>query len=46
MLRYFAKKDDVAAMKAAGPPKEYPSSRRPLVMLIEELSKRKRISQI
>jgi oxaloacetate decarboxylase alpha subunit len=46
LLRYFAGKDDVEAMKAAGPAKEYPSARQPLVALIEELSKRKECRQI
>ena len=40
LLRFFTGKDDVAAMRAAGPPKEYLSARRPLVTLISELSKR------
>jgi oxaloacetate decarboxylase (Na+ extruding) subunit alpha len=46
MLRYFAGKDDVAAMKTAGPPKEYITVRQPLVALIKELSQRRRYSRI
>jgi hypothetical protein len=46
MLRYFAGKDDVAAMKAAGPPKEYITVRRPLVALIKELSQCTRYRRI
>lgn len=40
LLRYFAGKDEVAAMRAAGPPREYLSARHPMVLLIGELSKR------
>jgi oxaloacetate decarboxylase alpha subunit len=46
LLRYFAGNDDVDAMKAAGPPKQYFSTKRPLVALIEELTKRKNCHQI
>lgn len=41
LLRYFAGEEDVAAMRAAGPSKEYVSVRHPLVALIGELTKRK-----
>jgi oxaloacetate decarboxylase alpha subunit len=39
LLRYFAGKDDVAALKAAGPAKAYSMTRQPLVALIDELAK-------
>ncbi|MBI2360392.1 MAG: hypothetical protein HYV04_16075 [Deltaproteobacteria bacterium] len=38
LLRYIAGKDEVAAMRAAGPPKEYLNARHPLLTLIGELS--------
>jgi oxaloacetate decarboxylase alpha subunit len=40
LLRYFAGADAVMAMKAAGPPKEYFTVDRPLLRLIEQLTKR------
>jgi oxaloacetate decarboxylase (Na+ extruding) subunit alpha len=46
LLRYIAGKDEVEAMRAAGPPREYLSARHPLVALIEELSKRRECRQI
>ncbi|MFQ5852043.1 MAG: hypothetical protein ACE5JU_15840, partial [Candidatus Binatia bacterium] len=46
LLRYFTGEDDVAAMRAAGSPKEYVSARHPLVTLIEELTKRTDCRQI
>ncbi len=46
MLRWMASKDDVDAMRAAGPSKEYVSGRQPLVRLIEELTKRTHPSRI
>lgn len=46
LLRYFVGADQVAAMRAAGPPKEYLSASQPLVTLIEELTKRKDYSLI
>ena len=46
LLRYFAGADEVVAMKAAGATKEYLSARRPLVALIQALSKRKRFGRI
>lgn len=46
LLRYFTGKDEVAAMRAAGPPKEYLSARHPLVSLIGELAKRSDCRQI
>lgn len=39
LLRYLVGKDDVAAMRAAGPPREYLNARHPLVTLIGELTK-------
>lgn len=39
LLRYIAGKEEVAAMRAAGPPKEYLSARQPLLTLIGELTK-------
>ncbi|MEE9569057.1 MAG: hypothetical protein V3W37_06710 [Candidatus Binatia bacterium] len=46
LLRYFAGEEDVAAMRAAGPPVEYVSARHPLVTLIGELTRRKDCRQI
>ena len=40
LLRYFAGEDEVAAMRAAAPPKNYISASRPLVALIGELTQR------
>ena len=40
LLRYFAGEDEVAAMRAAAPPKNYISVSRPLVALIGELTQR------
>jgi hypothetical protein len=41
LLNYFAGEEAVAAMKAAGAPKDYPTASTPLVTLIEQISKRK-----
>ncbi|HWH79758.1 MAG TPA: hypothetical protein VNT76_20400, partial [Candidatus Binatus sp.] len=46
LLRYFAGKEDVDAMKCAEKLQEYTSTRQPLVALIHELSKRKKFRQI
>ena len=46
VLRVFAGEDAVKAMLAAGAPQEYLSARRPLVKLIEELSKKTDYRQI
>jgi oxaloacetate decarboxylase alpha subunit len=46
ILRYFAGEEYVAAMKAAGPPREYASGKSPLLMLIEQAIKRKNCRQI
>ena len=40
LLRYFAGAADVAAMKAAGPPREYVGVHRPLMALLAELVRR------
>jgi oxaloacetate decarboxylase (Na+ extruding) subunit alpha len=41
LLHYFAGEEAVAAMKAAGAPKDYPTASSPIVALIEQISKRK-----
>ncbi len=46
VLRLFAGIDEVKAMYAAASPREYLSARRPLVWLIEELTKRRDCNQI
>lgn len=46
VLRVFAGIEAVKAMQAAGQPREYLSARQPLVWLIEELTKRKELSQV
>jgi oxaloacetate decarboxylase alpha subunit len=46
ILRYFAGEEYVAAMKAAGPPREYASRKSPLLMLIEQAIKQKNSRQI
>ncbi|MEK7782498.1 MAG: hypothetical protein AAB279_01090 [Candidatus Binatota bacterium] len=46
LLRFFTGKEEVAAMHAAGRPKEYLSARHPLVSLIGELAKRSDCRQI
>lgn len=46
LLRYFAGTDYVERMKAAGSVREYQSVRRPLVLLIEELTKKTSYRQI
>lgn len=46
LLRYFAGEDEVTAMRAAGPPKEYMTARHPLVALIGELAKQRDYRQI
>ena len=46
LLRYFAGKDDVEEMKAAGPVREYPSVQQPLILLIQGLSKQKRLRHV
>jgi hypothetical protein len=39
LLHYFAGVEEVATMRAAGPPPEYSSARHPLVTLIQQLTK-------
>ena len=46
ILRYFAGEQHVAAMKAAGPPKEYGNPKSLLLTLIEQAIKRKNSRQI
>jgi oxaloacetate decarboxylase alpha subunit len=40
LLRWLLNKDDIAAMRAAGPAKEYVTARHPLVKLMAELTQR------
>jgi len=40
LLRFFAGKEDVETMRAAGPARMYTSARNPLLTLIEELTKK------
>ncbi|HEY7221089.1 MAG TPA: hypothetical protein VH985_22140 [Candidatus Binatia bacterium] len=46
LMRYVVGSDDVAAMRAAGPPKEYSDTRNPLLTLLQELTRRSDCSQI
>ncbi len=46
LLRWLVGQDDVDAMRAAGPAREYLTSTRPLVSLIEELTKRTDLGRI
>jgi oxaloacetate decarboxylase alpha subunit len=46
ILRYFAGEEYVAAMKAAGPPRQYARRKSPLLMLIEQLIKYNNSRQI
>jgi oxaloacetate decarboxylase alpha subunit len=46
LLRWNLEEAEIAAMRAAGAPKEYLSARQPLVGLIDALSKRKNYRQI
>jgi oxaloacetate decarboxylase alpha subunit len=46
ILRYFAGEEYVAAMKAAGPVREYANRKSPLLTLIEQLTKRENSRQI
>jgi len=39
LLRWLLNKDDIAAMRAAGPAKEYVTARHPLVRLMAELTR-------
>ena len=46
LLRWLLSEEEIATMRAAGPPKEYLSARHPLITLLEELTKRKGSSVI
>ncbi|HEY3168090.1 MAG TPA: hypothetical protein VGK57_12720, partial [Candidatus Binatia bacterium] len=46
LMRYVVGNDDVAAMRAAGAPKQYSDTRNPLLTLLRELTQRKDCSQI
>ena len=46
LLRWLLSENEIEAMRAAGPPKEYLSSRQPLESLIRELTKRKDFNHI
>jgi oxaloacetate decarboxylase alpha subunit len=46
LMRYVAGNQDVQAMRAAGAPREYSDTRNPLLTLVEELSRRRDLSQI
>ncbi len=46
LLRWIVGEEDIAATRAAGPPKEYLSAQQSVVTLIDELSKRSDCSQI
>ena len=46
LLRWLLSKDEIEAMQAASPPKEYISTRRPVLTLIEELTRREDVSHI
>ena len=46
LMRYVVGSDDVAAMRAAGAPKDYSDTRNPLLNLLQELTRRTDCSQI
>ncbi|HEV8723186.1 MAG TPA: carboxylase [Candidatus Binatia bacterium] len=46
LLRYFAGEDAVAAMKAAGPGRDYAQTSNPLMTLIAQITKRKDSAQV
>src|SRR4030095_8489605 len=46
LMRYVVGNEDVAAMRAAGAPKQYSDTRNPLLTLVRELSQRSDCSQI
>ena len=46
LLHYFAGTDAVTTMRAAGAPEDYTSSSTPLLMLIEQLAKRKKAARV
>jgi oxaloacetate decarboxylase alpha subunit len=46
LLRWLLRKEEIEAMRAAGPPKEYISAIHPLVTLIRELAQRTDLSRV
>jgi oxaloacetate decarboxylase alpha subunit len=46
LMRYVVGNEDVAAMRAAGAPRQYRDARNPLLTLVRELSQRKDLSRI
>ena len=46
LMRYVVGNDDVDAMRAAGAPKQYSDTRKPLLALVQQLSQRKDFTQI
>jgi oxaloacetate decarboxylase alpha subunit len=46
LLRFFTSKEDVLAMRAAGPTPSYTTSKNPVLALLEELSKKRAHRQI
>jgi oxaloacetate decarboxylase (Na+ extruding) subunit alpha len=46
LMRYVAGNEDVDAMRAAGAPKAYYDTKKPLLILVQELSQRKDFGQI
>ena len=46
ILHWILSREEVAVMRAAGPPKEYRTTRQPLVTLVEALTKRTDMSKI
>jgi oxaloacetate decarboxylase (Na+ extruding) subunit alpha len=46
LMRYVAGKEDVEAMRAAGAPKDYSDANKPLLALLQDLTRRKDCTQI
>jgi oxaloacetate decarboxylase alpha subunit len=46
VLRWLTSKEDVATMRAAGPPRPYLSAMHPVVTLVEEIAKRRDCNRI
>jgi oxaloacetate decarboxylase alpha subunit len=46
LLRYFLNKEEIDAMRSAGPPRQYLDARQPLVRLLEAISKLKGYARI
>jgi oxaloacetate decarboxylase alpha subunit len=46
LMRYVVGNDDVEALRTAGAPKDYSDSRKPILALLQDLSRRKDCSQI